>query len=115
MNQRIDIYGNVETENAVGEETVTFQKLESIWADIIPQTGALQRQQADTILTNVTHKIKVRYGSVRKIITKNGVENVNVLKDMEIRFRNHRFEVKYAIDPYFKREKVEIFVQEVLS
>lgn len=101
---RIEIHGNVEYENKLGEKSYKFDKLKTIWASIIPQTGSLQRQQAETILTNVTHKIVVRY-NVGKDIT----------KDMQIHFRNHKFEIKYILNPYFMNETLEIFVQEVLS
>ncbi|KAF9118333.1 hypothetical protein BGX30_004651, partial [Mortierella sp. GBA39] len=54
-----------------------------IWAEIIPQTAALQRAAADTKLSNTTHKIKVRYGSGKLI-----------KQDMWITFKGHRFDIK---------------------
>lgn len=101
--QRIEIHGNVEMKNAMNEKTYRFGKIKTIWAEVIPQTGALQRQQADTILTNVTHKIKVRYSAGK-----------DVTKEMQIHFRGHIFEIKYILNPYFSNEMLEIFVQEVL-
>lgn len=111
LNKRIEIHGNIPYENSLGEEDIRFEKIKAIWADVIPQTGTLQRQQADTILTNVTHKIIVRYSALKSVIN----EDVNELIKMEIRYKGHKFEIKYAIDPYFEHEKVEIFVQEVLT
>lgn len=108
---RIDIYGNKKYENELGEENFKFDKIKSIWAAIIPQTAKLQSQQAETILTNVTHKIIVRYSAVKSIVG----EDINQLKDMEIRYKNHRFKVKYTLNPYFNNETLEIFVEEVLS
>lgn len=104
LNKRIEIHGNVEGKNEIGEKIFEFGPLKKIWASVIPQTGALQRQQADTILTNVTHKIKVRY-SAGKIIT----------KEMKIYYRNHEFEIKYILNPDFADEFLEIFVMEVLT
>jgi len=104
LKHRIDIYANVKYENELGEEDYRFDKLKTIWADIIPQTGSLQKQQADTILTNVTHKIIVRYSAAH-----------DITKEMQIRFRNHKFEIKYILNPYFNNETLEIFVQEVLA
>lgn len=101
---RIDIYGNIKYENELGETSYKFGKIKTIWAAIIPQTGKLQIQQADTILTNVTHKIIVRYYSGK-----------DITKDMQIRYKNHKFDIKYILNPYFKNETLEIFVEEVLN
>ena len=101
---RIDIYGNVKVKNELGETSYKFQKITSMWAAIIPQTGSLQKQQADTILTNVTHKIVVRY-NVGKDISKN----------MRIYYRNHRFDIKYILNPYYANEDLEIFCQELID
>lgn len=102
-NKRINIYGNIEYENSIGETSFKFDKIITIWAEIIPQTGNLSRQQADTILTNVTHKIVVRYNAAS-----------DVTKDMKIKFKGHDFDIKYILNPYFTNEILEIFVQEVL-
>lgn len=101
---RIEVHANMESRNKLNEKTFTFGKQRSIWAAIIPQTGSLQRQQADTILTNVTHKIIVRYSAGK-----------DITKEMEIRYKNHRFSIKYILNPYFANETLEIFVEEVLG
>ena len=104
FDHRIDIYNNIEYTNELNETSYKWDKVKTIWAAIIPQTGTLQRQQADTILTNVTHKIVVRYSAGK-----------DITKDMKIRFREYEFEIKYILNPYFANETLEIFVQEVLS
>lgn len=104
LKHRIDIYGNVEVENELHEISHEFKKIQTIWAAIIPQTGVLQRQQADTILTNVTHKIIVRYSAGKEIT-----------KDMQIYFRGNKFEIKYILNPYFNNEFLEIFCSEVIE
>lgn len=104
MRHRIDIYANVKTTNELLETSYSFQKVNTIWAAIIPQTGSLQRQQAETILTNVTHKIIVRYAAGK-----------DITKDMKILFRGHWFEIKYPLNPYFANETIELFCQEVME
>lgn len=104
LHHRIDVYGNVKKTNELNETYYSFEKVRSIWAEIIPQTGSLQKQQTDTILTNVTHKILVRYLSGKEIT-----------KDMQLQFKGHRFEIKYILNPYFRNETLEIFVTEVLE
>lgn len=104
LRHRIDVYGNVKIENELGETMHRFDKLKTIWASIVPQTGSLQKQAVDTILTNVTHKIIVRYEAGH-----------DITKDMEIHFRGKEFEIKYILNPYFKNETLEIFCQELMS
>ncbi|MED3549963.1 phage head closure protein [Cytobacillus praedii] len=101
---KIDVLGNVATVNELNEKSFRFEKIKSIWSDIVPQTGSLQKQAADTILANVTHKIIVRY-SAGKIIT----------KDMQLHFRGHKFDINYILNPYFKNETLEIFCTEVIK
>lgn len=103
LRNKIDIYANVEFENSIGETSYRYDKIKSIWAKIVPQTGSLQVQQADTILTNVTHKIIVRYGG-----------NNDITKDMEIKFKDRKYEIRFILNPFERNETLEIFVQEVL-
>ncbi|MCI1593219.1 phage head closure protein [Heyndrickxia oleronia] len=109
LNKRIDVYDNVKYTNELDETAYRFEKLKTIWASIVPQTGSLQKQQADTILTNVTHKIIVRYESGK-----------DISKDMQIQYNDknnvvHRYEIKYILNPYFANEKLEIFCQELMD
>lgn len=104
LRNRIDIYGNTKTTNELGETAYSFTKIKTIYAAVIPQTGSLQKQEADTILTNVTHKIIVRYNAGKEIT-----------KDMQIHVRGSRFEIKYILNPYLKNETLEIFCMEVME
>lgn len=104
MPHRVDIFGNVKYENELGEISRKFMKIFDVWAAVVPQTGSLQSQQAETILTNVTHKVIIRYSS-----------GIDITKDMQIHFRGHRFEIKFILNPYFGNETLEIFCQELLK
>lgn len=104
LRNRIKVLANTKVENSLGETSYKFLPIFDLWASVIPQTGSLQRQEADTILTNVTHKIIVRY-SAGKDITKN----------MQIQYGTHRFEIKYILNPYFRNETLEIFCQELID
>lgn len=105
LRHRIDIYGRgVGFENELGETDYTYEKTKTIWASIIPQTASLQKQQGNTILSNVTHKIICRYSSAK-----------DITQDMYIVFREKRFEIKYILNPYFKNEFLEIFCEEVIE
>lgn len=104
LRHRIEILTNQKAKNELEETTYKFLPMKKMWAAIIPQTGSLQKQVADTILTNVTHKVIVRYSTGK-----------DITKDMRIRYKDHEFEIKYVLNPYFKNETLEIFVQEVLK
>lgn len=104
MRHRIDIYADVKVENEFFETEYKFEKVKTIWASLIPQTGSLQRQETETILTNVTHKIIVRYSAGK-----------DITKDMQIMFRGSRFEIKYILNPFFANETLEIFCQELID
>ncbi|MFJ8529964.1 phage head closure protein [Bacillus sp. NPDC094106] len=104
LKNKVAIYGNIKTVNELNETTYKFDKIKSIWANVIPQTGNLQKQVAETILTNVTHKVIVRYEAGK-----------DITKDMQIHFRNSKFEIKYILNPYFANEKLEIFCTEVME
>lgn len=103
LKHRIAIYGKIEYKNTAGEIATRHGKIKSIWAQVIPQTASLQKQQADTILTNVTHKIVVRYTAGK-----------DITHDMEIKYKHHLFKIKYILNPYFRNETLEIFVEEVI-
>jgi len=104
MQHRVDVFGNVKYVNELEETAYKFMKILDLWASVVPQTGKLQNQQADTILTDVTHKVVVRYTA-----------GMTITKDMQIHFRGHKFEIKYILNPYFSNETLEIFCQELLD
>jgi SPP1 family predicted phage head-tail adaptor len=104
LRHRIDIWGNVSTTNELGETEYSPSKIKTLWAAIMPQTGKLQVQQANTILSNVTHKIIVRYGAGN-----------DITQDMYIIFRGKRFNIDYILNPYFKNETLELFCEEVIE
>lgn len=104
LRHRINIIGLVEFENELGEIEKKKDIISSLWASIVSQTASLQKQQTDTILADVTHKIVVRYNSAKEITN-----------DMSIEFKGHVFAIKYILNPYFSNEFLEIFCSEVIE
>ena len=101
---KIDVYGNIKSENELKETSFQFGKIKTIYANIVPQTGSLQKQAADTIPANVTHKIIVRYSAGK-----------DITKDMQFYFKNRRFEIRYILNPFERNETLEIFCQELID
>lgn len=104
LRHKIEIWGKRPVENELGEEDYADYKIKTISAVIIPQTSKLQIQQANTVLSNTTHKIIVRYGSGK-----------DIAQNMHIMFRGYRFDIKYILNPYFKNEWLEIFAEQVIE
>lgn len=104
LDKKIVVWGNVETTNELNETDYTPGEIKNIWAQLIPQTGKLQTQQADTILANVTHKIKIRYAAGK-----------DITQDMWFIYQGHRFDINYILNPYFGNEFLEFFCQEIVG
>lgn len=105
LKHRIDVYGKVEFENELLETDFRDEKLKTIWCSIIPQTGNLQKQQTETILSNTTHKVIVRYNAGK-----------DIKPDMHLKYKNdRRFDIKYILNPYETNETLEIFCSEVIE
>lgn len=104
LRNRVEVWANVKYEDELGGISRKFIRINTLWASIIPQTGSLQKQQADTILTNVTHKVVVRYTA-----------GMAITKDMQLFYKGRRFEIKYILNPYERDESLEIFCQELMD
>jgi len=104
LDKKIEIWGNVPIKNELEEDDVEPGKIKTIWSALIPQTGSLQKQQANTKLSNVTHKVKVRY-----------VSGKDITEDMWFIFKGHRLDIKYILNPYFSNEFLEIFCEEIIG
>jgi SPP1 family predicted phage head-tail adaptor len=104
LRRRVEVYGKTKTINELNQTTYTDGLKTTIWAEIVPQTGNMQRQQAETILTSVTHKIIVRY---------------NAGKDFKssdyIKYKGRRFDIKFILNPFERNETLELFVTEVID
>jgi SPP1 family predicted phage head-tail adaptor len=109
LDKRVEVWGNIKVyNNELKEWEFEDSQIKTIWACIIPQTGSLQKQQANTILSNVTNKIKIRYGAGK-----------DITEDMWFVFENnkrkHRYDIKYILNPYFSNDFLEIFCEEKIG
>lgn len=111
LRHQIDVYGKIKTKSELNQTSYVDAKITTVSAEIIPQTGNMQRQQVETMLTNVTHKIICRYNQT----IMDTYQQQQKKSDMHIMFRGHRFNVRYILNPYFRNEKLEIFTEEVLG
>jgi len=95
----------VKITNELDEEDYEKGKIKEVFAEIVPQTGSLQRQSGiETVLSRVTHKVIIRYLSGR-----------DIKSDMWFVFRGQRFDIRFILNPYFRNEKLEFFCEEVIG
>lgn len=101
-NARAKVFGKTKGKNELNETVYNFAEIKTIWIELIPQTGKLQNQAAETILSSVTHKVKCRYQAANDI-----TEEMYFLVD------GKRMDIKFILDPYNQKEFLEIFVEQV--
>lgn len=111
MRQKVEVYAKVEGLNELKETINIDDLIASPFANIIPQTGKMQNQQVNTILTNITHKIEINYS--RTIAE--AYQNEQTKSSMFIMYKGHRFDITYIINPFFHNRTLEIFTEERLG
>jgi SPP1 family predicted phage head-tail adaptor len=115
LSHKVELWGNIKEKNELNEWTHKPDKIKDIFAEIIPQTGNMSRQQGiETIISRTTHKFIIHYRSGINIVPDN-LDNPNISNDMWFKYRGKRFDILYMIDSYFNQEKWEIFCEEVIG
>lgn len=101
LNRVAELWGNSQFTNELGETDFAPMKIRDLHVAIIPQTGAMIRGQAETLLSNVTTKFICRY-------------RTDITVDMWLMYAGKRHNIKYILDPYAAHETLEIFCEEVV-
>lgn len=122
LNRRIEIWGKIPFKNELHENDFKNGKIKTVWAKIIPQTGSLIKQKnADTLLSNVTHKVIARYNSAKDLKTDNWLMYFEKDADREIYLEDqtkkvgHRLDIKYILDPNYEHTTLEVFCTESIE
>lgn len=103
LTKRVEVWGMVDTENAIGSIEKRPAKIKTIWAEIIPTTGSMG-DRVGTEFAKMTHKVRVRYSAGRDIT------NTHFLK-----YAGRRYDVLYMLNPFEKNEIIELFTSEVME
>lgn len=104
LRNRIDVYGKIEFENELGEKDYRYDKIKSIWAEIIPGTGSVQTSEGNTTYADVSHKIVIRSNAIAKLTN-----------DMYFIYQNQRYNIKYFNPNYKYRDSIEILCSLVVE
>lgn len=87
----------------MGNDLVQEQVVGQYWASIESRTGSLLKgRTAETILTNTTHVITMRYHPA-------------IDHACWIEYQGHRFDIDYVGDPDFQKTWMQVYVREVVG
>jgi len=100
--KRVDVWKNEKIKNELNENTVNPVKVKTIWMQIIPQTGKLQKGEANTKFSMVDMKFKCRFNSGK-----------DIKEDYWLIFKGRRFDIEYILNPGFKNIELEIFTSSI--
>ncbi len=98
MNCRIEVYQKVETKNILNEIDFKYVKIRSIWAEILPQSGNVKNGLANTISAEISHKFIIRANAIK-----------DITNDMYFVYKNQKYNIKYFIPNYKKKDRIEVF------
>ncbi|MFL0168289.1 phage head completion protein [Candidatus Clostridium helianthi] len=104
LNNRIDVYGKIKFENEFHEEDYHFDKIKSVWSEIIPTGGSLTTGQGDTIYAKITHKITVRDKSIP-----------NLSNDMYFMYKGLKYDINFFQPNYKYKDAIEIMCTLVIQ
>ena len=102
LKHRVEVfkYEVSDTYNAFGEDERKIVSVGKFWADIESRTGSLLKgRAADTILTETTHVISMRFTD-------------KIDHSCFIMYKNKKFDIDYISDPNFSTKIIEVFVRE---
>lgn len=104
LNCRIDVYGKIKLINDLNEIEYKYDKLTSVWAEVIPQNGNLQSSEVNVRYANVSHKITIRKNS-----------KLNISNEMYFVFQGQRYDIEYFNPNYKYNDRIEVFCNLVVE
>lgn len=95
LRNKLELYQKIKFKNELGEDDYDYKKTKNVFGNIIPAnlTGSERTGQANTLYSEVTHRLKVRKKSITVIE-----------KDMYFMYQNIRYDVLYW-QPDFKNDE----------
>lgn len=98
LNNRIEVWGSVETQNELGEKDYEPNKIKSIWAEIRPVNGTVKTISGDIIQVDMKYKITIRSNSLDEL--KN---------DMFFKYKGQKYNIDYSIPNFKYNDSIEIY------
>ena len=97
LRNRIYVYGKVKYINELDEVDYKFDRIKSVWAEILPTGGSLANGQGNAVYAQVTHKITIRNKSIP-----------NLANDMYFMYQGQRFDINFFQPHYKYKDCIEI-------
>lgn len=104
LNNRVALYGKIEAINELGEKDYQYQKIKTIWAEVLPQSGSEKVGQGNTIFAEISHKFTVRTKAIDSLSN-----------DMYFIFEGQKYDIKYFQPNYKWHDRIEIFCKLVVK
>lgn len=98
LKNKIEVWGNVETKNEIGEKDYIQKKIKSIWSEIKPVNGTVKTVTGDIIQVDMKYKITIRSNSIKEL--KN---------DMYFIYHGQRYNIDYLIPNFKYNDCIEIY------
>lgn len=104
LKNRIEVWGKVEFENELEELDYRYEKIKSVWSEILPTGGVLKTTEDNSVYADVSHKITIRNNSIP-----------NLANDMYFIYNNQRFDIKFFQPNYKFNDSIEIFCSLIIQ
>lgn len=101
LNNRIELWGMAKTTNELGRESTEPKLIKKVWAKIMPRYGSINDGEADTEYSNTQFKIRVRRKSCKPT------------NAMWIVYEGERYNIKFVMDDFIKREYKDLYCNKV--
>ena len=102
LNKRIEVWSEIPFENESLEADTKEQLVKKVYSSIIPMTGSLKNQAANTVVSGTTHKIIIRY-----------ITGKFIKDSMWFMFKGTRYDIKFILNPFEANKKLEFFCEVV--
>ena len=104
LRHRIGVFSKVEGKTEFGEVTYDYEKVSSVWAEIVSTAGKENTVKGDSIQVSVTHKITVRKGAIKE-----------PRNDMYFIFKGQKYEVLYFMPHYRRNDLIEFYCKLIIE
>lgn len=103
LKNKVELYGKVQIKNELGEKDYQYQKIKTIWAEILPQSGSEKAGQGNTLFAEISHKFTIRANAAK------------LSKDMYFLFLGQTYAIQYFQPNYQHHDRIEIFCKLVVE
>lgn len=98
LNNRIEVWGNVECKNELGEVDYIPKKIKSVWCEIKPSNGTVKTVTGDIIQVDMKYKITIRSNALKELTN-----------DMYFMYKNQKYNIDYSIPNFKYKDSIEIY------